>query len=298
MKIIVIGDTHGHDSWKDIVNNEEYDLVVFLGDYLDSFSVRPETIANNLEDIIEFKRNNKDKVILLWGNHDHSYAFNEQCSGFNELGELLYCPILNSALKENLFDIIFIYDDIIMSHAGISEYWLKNVAKLDDVKNINWNNINPKCLNWNSLTGYDGYGDTISQSPIWIRPYSLNRNKIKNYRQIVGHTAYKHPTIENDVWYNDMMPNYYITITDGIIKFTENKYCKNKKNKINYTGSHDIAHCYGTFCTKRDNCRRYIAHLHAKENDYNYLTYLVINENDINEDGCCSSYWEIKREDN
>lgn len=297
MKIIVIGDTHGHDSWKDIVNNEEYDLVVFLGDYLDSFSVRPETIANNLEDIIEFKRNNRDKVILLWGNHDHSYAFNEQCSGFNELGELLYCPILNSALKENLFDIIFIYDDIIMSHAGISEYWLKNVAKLDDVKNINWDNINPKCLNWNSLTGYDGYGDTISQSPIWIRPYSLNISKVNGYRQIVGHTWNKQPTKRNEIWYNDMMPNYYITVTDGDIKFTENPYNKNK-DKIKYYGSHDIAHCKGLYCNKKKNCKRYIAHLDAVNKKYEYVSYLIINPDNIDIEGKCDSYWEYKREDN
>lgn len=296
MKIIVIGDTHGHDSWKDIVNNEEYDLVIFLGDYVDSFSVRPEIIADNLKDILEFKRQNPDKVILIWGNHDHSYLFNEQCSGFNELGEMLYCPLFNAAMRDNLFDIVFIYDDIIISHAGVSEYWLKSVAKLNDVNDINWDNINPKILNWNALTGNDGYGDTISQSPIWIRPYSLNMNKVNGYRQIVGHTWNKQPTKKDGIWYNDMMPNYYITITDGDIKFTENPYNKNK-DKIKYYGSHDIAHCKGLYCNKKKNCKRYIAHLDAINKKYEYVSYLIINPDNIDIEGKCDSYWEYKRED-
>ena len=35
MRIIVIGDIHGRTIWKDIVN-QEFDLCVFLGDYVDS----------------------------------------------------------------------------------------------------------------------------------------------------------------------------------------------------------------------------------------------------------------------
>lgn len=49
MRTLVIGDIHGHDSWKAIVENEEYDNVVFLGDYLDAFQIKPEDIADAIE---------------------------------------------------------------------------------------------------------------------------------------------------------------------------------------------------------------------------------------------------------
>ena len=295
MKIIVIGDTHGHDSWKQIVENEDYDLVIFLGDYVDSFSVRPEIIADNLRDILEFKRQNPDKVILIWGNHDHSYAFNEECSGHNKLGAMLYNPLFDQALREGLFNIIYVYDDIIFSHAGVSEYWLKHVANVNDINEIDFEHLDIRKLDWNSKTGNDGYGDTISQSPIWIRPYSLNMSKVNGYRQIVGHTWNKQPVKKNDVWYNDMMPNYYITVTDGDIKFTENPYVKKKKEI--YTGSHDISHCAGEYCNCKKNCTRYIAHLDAKKRGFKYVTYLIINPDNIDETGKCTAYWEYKKEE-
>lgn len=83
MRILVIGDIHGHDSWKAIVENEKYDKVVFLGDYVDSFTLQPLTIVKNLREILKFKRENKDKVVLLWGNHDHSYFFGERYYNVN-----------------------------------------------------------------------------------------------------------------------------------------------------------------------------------------------------------------------
>ena len=71
MKIKVIGDIHGKDTWKKYNNFNDCDIIVFLGDYVDSFYESNETIYNNLEEIIQFKKDNKNKVILLLGNHDN-----------------------------------------------------------------------------------------------------------------------------------------------------------------------------------------------------------------------------------
>ena len=69
MKTISIGDIHGRDIWKN-VNPSKYDKIIFVGDYVDSFTISNTTILNNLLDIIEFKKSFKNKVILLLGNHD------------------------------------------------------------------------------------------------------------------------------------------------------------------------------------------------------------------------------------
>lgn len=224
MRTLVLGDIHGHDSWKAIVENEEYDNVVFLGDYLDAFRVKPEVIADNLLDIIKFKEKMGDKCRLCYGNHDHSYWNDERCSGYNWHGRHLYMPLLEDMFNENMMDLVYIQDDIIFSHAGVSDYWLNKVTMLDDVREVNFDSVTLDSLNWNMLTGYDGYGNTISQSPLWIRPQSLLKSKVDGYRQIVGHTNMGTPVDEQGLYFNDLLPDYYIIVEDGDIKFVENKF--------------------------------------------------------------------------
>lgn len=70
MKIMIVPDTHGRDFWKQAIDSDA-DKIIFLGDYLDHYpdeSTYYHDIANFLE-ILDFKKNNPDKVILLLGNH-------------------------------------------------------------------------------------------------------------------------------------------------------------------------------------------------------------------------------------
>lgn len=223
-RILVLGDTHGHDSWKTVVNHEDFDKVIFLGDYLDSFTVKPEVIANNFCDLLNFKQSMGDKCKLLYGNHDHSYWNAERCSGYKFHAVSMYMPLLEDAFKESLIDLIHIEGDIIFSHAGVSDYWLKKVTMLDDVREVNFDSVTLDSLNWNMLTGYDGYGNTVSQSPIWIRPQSLLKSKVGGYRQIVGHTNMGTPVDEQGLYFNDLMPDYYIIVEDGNISFVKNEF--------------------------------------------------------------------------
>lgn len=229
-KILVLGDIHGHTSWEPIVKKEDFDKVVFLGDYLDSFTVLPIDIARNFAHILNYKASMGDKCVLCYGNHDHSYWNGERCSGYKYQGYVNYMPLLEDAFNENMFEIVHIEDDILFSHAGVSGYWLKEVAGFQDVRDITFEKIKELCpvagldiLNWNTAQGYDGYGNTISQSPIWIRPQSLLKSKIDGYRQIVGHTNMGTPVEEQGLYFNDLLPDYYIIIEDGVIKFKQNK---------------------------------------------------------------------------
>ena len=70
MRILVLGDTHGRLIWNDIIKNESPDLVVFLGDYVSTHEfISSGQQLSNLEDILNYKENNSEKVILLRGNH-------------------------------------------------------------------------------------------------------------------------------------------------------------------------------------------------------------------------------------
>ena len=76
--IIAIGDIHGLDYWGKIIEAHPGCRVVFLGDYLDPQIYIPrEELLQNLENIILFKRESPEDVILLLGNHDIHY-FNEE----------------------------------------------------------------------------------------------------------------------------------------------------------------------------------------------------------------------------
>ena len=72
MKYILIGDIHGRTSWKQIVEKEkDADKFIFFGDYFDPYdwTLTLDDLVNNFNDIVKFKLDNPDKVILLIGNH-------------------------------------------------------------------------------------------------------------------------------------------------------------------------------------------------------------------------------------
>lgn len=78
-KVLIIPDVHGRPFWrkaKEKINS--VDKVVFLGDYLDPYGYEGITRENAIEEfkeIIQFKVDNPDKVILLLGNHDCAYCY-------------------------------------------------------------------------------------------------------------------------------------------------------------------------------------------------------------------------------
>lgn len=72
-KILIVPDVHGRTFWhkaKEMISS--VDKVVFLGDYLDPYpleEITGEQAIEEFKDIIQFKKDNMDKVILLLGNH-------------------------------------------------------------------------------------------------------------------------------------------------------------------------------------------------------------------------------------
>ena len=119
MKIIIISDLHGHESWKDIVSKEENnsDLWIFMGDYFDSKTIPAQQQIENFKDIIDFKKEHLDKVILLWGNHSHHYlrGNKKQYTGYQGLHAIEIGELLNKALSENLIQICYKVENFLFS---------------------------------------------------------------------------------------------------------------------------------------------------------------------------------------
>jgi hypothetical protein len=260
MKLIAIGDIHGRDIWKQIVDQEQdADTFVFMGDYFDSFTIKGPDQINNFLDIVEFKKQSKVPVILLIGNHDYHYYPGIEDSGTSGY-QTLMAPSIKHVVSDNKQHLQAAYQvgEFVFTHAGLSSEWLDDNIVMWDVPNlaIYVNDLfyyQPQKLAYRSFKYYDyenniatlssGYGNEPYQSPIWIRPKALmaankstqdgkltNKETLKNHIiQVVGHTPQdtidiKGKSTGGRYYFIDTLEygqNQYLVIKDGVVSLGE-----------------------------------------------------------------------------
>jgi len=200
-KVIAIGDIHGRQSWKSIVNTNEWDEIVFIGDYFDSFDFTGLEQMSNFQEIINFKRNSEKPVILLIGNHDMHY-FPE--IGYNQTAgyQAGVAQSISHLINENrdCLQMAYSHQNILFTHAGVGLSWMERINAWEvELPPINafaiseWINdiwkYKPRLFNF---IGNEPTGDNMGQTPVWIRPRSLMKDgkELKNAGiiQVVGHT--------------------------------------------------------------------------------------------------------------
>lgn len=217
MRIIVLGDTHGRDSWKEVVINEKFDKVVFVGDYFDTHdNISPSQQKENFKDIIAYKKANIEKVILLFGNHDFHYLENilDRYSGYQSGEAMNIGELLHSAIDGNLLQMCFVWEDMIITHAGITKTWCdnnnigyKNYETIEEEINDLFKS-SPNSFQFTCGRYYNPYGDEVEQSPIWVRPNSLLEDRaVEGLIQVVGHTTQKELVITDDIILVDTLGN-------------------------------------------------------------------------------------------
>ena len=246
MKTVIIGDVHGHNSWKQVVQQEQdADRIIFVGDYFDSFNVPGLVQIQNFQDIIEFKTTTDKEVVLLVGNHDYHYfpeIGENGCSGY----QTRLAPSIQHIIDTNRdhLQLAYQFDDILVTHAGISSEWLDDTITMWDVPNLAMylNDLfkyQPLKVAYRSykqvgtnVYGTSGYGDEVFQGPLWIRPRALmkaNYDTLRTQiRQVVGHTGYKHIDIEGKstngrYYFVDTMPREYLIVKDEVVSLGQIK---------------------------------------------------------------------------
>ena len=217
-KIVVIGDIHGCDRWKDLVHmHPDATEFVFIGDYFDSFSRNHAECIFNFKEIIEWKESTDIKVTMLIGNHDFHYM--SECGGryggwsawhAAEIGELL------KETKEHL-QVAYQVDKFLFTHAGVSKQWYEaNFPEEGDiVEQINdlWS-YDKRPFNH---SGMEMYGNYDGEGPMWIRPQALRRNMLNDtIVQIVGHTHMEVIDYDDNHYFIDTLPHEYMTIENGV----------------------------------------------------------------------------------
>jgi predicted MPP superfamily phosphohydrolase len=225
-KNVYIGDIHGRGSWKSIVeNNDDADNIVFIGDYFDSFDVSGLLQLKNVQEIVEFKKLREQtegkKVYLLIGNHDIHYWPGIKNKGTTSGFQPTMLFQFENFIRENegMFQMAVSIEDSgsrkMCTHAGVSTDFLKDTGYWkydykDETQVADFlNDLFKYKPNEFTFTGYNNrnmgyandYGDDLGQSPVWIRPRSLQRSNKKTdlkkmYIQIVGHTTQDHIDIK------------------------------------------------------------------------------------------------------
>lgn len=233
MRTIVLGDTHGRDAFKVIINNEKWDRVIFIGDYFDSFDIPAEKQISNFQDIMQFKRDNIDKVVCLLGNHCFHYLHGayEDYSGFQRKYAGAIGALFADALADNLLQYAHSYKHFLFTHAGVSKYWLDSTGYTPDDGNIiEWiNQLNLKHFRFNMGVNFSPYGDDICQGPLWIRPASLLKDGLKDWTHVVGHTGMEKIQFKDNCIFTDTLGHSgeYLIIDedeDGNITTNVNSY--------------------------------------------------------------------------
>ena len=135
--VVVIGDVHGSALWQEVVKRHPDCKYVFLGDYCDPYqSITNEDVLENLKRIIEFKRENPDEVVLLLGNHDIHYIIDDAPMGSRFSLELMLDIEELLVAYADYFQCAFSYDEMLFTHAGVSQLWFEEQFRGDIHGNI------------------------------------------------------------------------------------------------------------------------------------------------------------------
>lgn len=252
-KILIIPDVHGREFWiEPCAHIDDYDKVIFLGDYVSPYPYEKITNAHAMKifkEIIKFKKENNDKVVLLMGNHDFSYINSNICEcrtdyvNYNKLNKLYTSNI-------KLFDLAWettINDKrYFFSHAGVRKSWFNTWIKN---KLFEWNNEGlPDAEYFNNLfhatydngrnyetksthdfeiamgiySRYRGWDGWDNGSIVWadINEYSDENNiEYPNVYFICGHTQLQDtPIVENWVADLDVRQAFVLNTKNGIIE--------------------------------------------------------------------------------
>lgn len=207
-EILVVPDVHGRTFWKKgtpNVNTKDYKLIVFLGDYLDPYpkeNIKYKDCLDNFKEIIQFKKDNPDRVVLLLGNHDLHYMTHLMgaCRRYSDVSTIREMFINNGKLFKMMHTINVDNTNIVFSHSAIIPRWIElcnlflpipdEIPELAKYLNELWKDYldygNPKICGLMSYCSWFRGGSDAAGSPVWadIREAC----KLDNWYQVFGHT--------------------------------------------------------------------------------------------------------------
>jgi predicted phosphodiesterase len=198
VKTLVISDIHDKFAIIERILSyieNEYNEIVFLGDYFDSWpdeNLNTELTANWLKQSL-----NESNRVMLWGNHDMHYKFYKnhyiQGSGYSRNKE----GKINSIIKaEDWHKLKFIHENqgFVFSHAGIGINLLHPIRGydlkylLDNCREDYYNALNEGDDSIVLGIGKGRGGRHLKGGLTWL-DWNTEFEPIEGLKQIVGHTS-------------------------------------------------------------------------------------------------------------
>ena len=227
IKTLILGDIHGRTLWKDIMEKEQPQQLIFMGDYVATHEgITAQQQIDNLEEILSLKEERPDDIILLRGNHDlqHLGYYWAECS---HLSQAVQNYMATADFRERFLSLTqwvheFTFGDkhILCSHAGVSKVWLEETG-ICDVHCIN-ECIPSELFSFRPGRFSDHNGESCTQPCTWIRPKSLTECAVNGYVHVVGHTPQETVTHERindhtELWLVDALAHgsYLVLEEDG-----------------------------------------------------------------------------------
>jgi len=170
MRCIIISDVHGQPHLiENVLAHANYqkgqDRLIFAGDLL---GIGPDP----LECYTLLKEAGAE---LLWGNHDLTIILRKPIHPQSEYDIPVYEALISD--KAN-WKIAACHDDVLITHAGLSEYFYQNTFELD------LTSADQICTELNKIPLIDLW---CNESPLWYRPSDMFLPK-SNLVQVAGHT--------------------------------------------------------------------------------------------------------------
>ena len=223
-KYLIIPDLHGKDVWLNAIQTIKHHNAIFLGDYFD-YGKSIDSEIKNFYDILLLKKENKDAIELLLGNHEYHYlnVVNQKYTGFSGPKKELISGLLKELIDKSWLKIAHAIDDTTLAvHAGISiGFSIEQKIPLDLnafelAQELNELFVaNPLAF---SLKENHFSGNSVFASPIWIRPESLLDNAYPGLFQIVGHTQHESLSVVDNIAFCDCLnfnSEMFLSVTQG-----------------------------------------------------------------------------------
>lgn len=224
---VVIGDIHGLDYWKAIVEKHPECRIVFLGDYLDPYEYIPhKRLLQNLCKIILLKKKHPDDVILLLGNHDLHYFCTD--IRLSSRFDFLIGEKASRLFLENIGLFQYAYQEgrYLFTHAGVAQDWFVNDFRGDTALPIAEQLNNPADSQIPALCqlGHLRGGEEGKIGGIFWADEAEVANPLHGFTQIVGHNRVAEVTeragaYDNKVIFCDCLWNEnYLYLENSILK--------------------------------------------------------------------------------
>ncbi len=191
MRLLIVPDIHNRiENAEHWLTTQEFDRVVFLGDYFDNFGDNV-TDARRTAFWLRNRMDTTDDIFLL-GNHDASYMFPDEprldCPGYTRAKARGIREILRPEHWQR-FQLAYAEQNWLMSHAGFHPMWIAEPTvdrilerSKEAIARARRHKIDDPLLG----IGIDRCGSQPVGGPLWMDWDSLV--PIPGINQIVGHT--------------------------------------------------------------------------------------------------------------